>query len=44
MGYAGTLSDRWPRTSALLRRVAQGYESEARREDLEAELREDLWD
>lgn len=30
----------WPKTAAILRRVALGYEEEARREDLSAELRE----
>ncbi len=42
--YASALSDRWPRTAAMLRRLAATYEAEARREDDEAELREDLWD
>lgn len=43
-GWAAQLSDRWPRTSALLRRVATRYESEAQHEDAEAELRNDgLW-
>lgn len=41
-GYAATARDRWPRTSAMLRRIAEGYRSEARREDLQAELSEDL--
>ena len=29
----------WPRTSASLRRVAEGYEREAERADVETELR-----
>jgi hypothetical protein len=41
-GYAATVSDRWPRTAAMLRRIADTYRADARREDLEAELREDL--
>lgn len=41
-GFAATVSDRWPRTAAMLRRIAGTYRAEARREDLEAELREDL--
>jgi transposase len=40
-GFATTLSDRWPRTAALLRRLADGYRAEAQREDERAELRED---
>jgi addiction module HigA family antidote len=42
-GYAEALNDGWPRTAAMLRRIADVYASEARREDAEAELREDLW-
>jgi len=42
-GYADALNDEWPRTAAMLRRIADVYTSEARREDVEAELREDLW-
>jgi hypothetical protein len=41
-GYAASVGDRWPRTAALLRRIAEGYRADARREDLRAELREDL--
>jgi hypothetical protein len=41
--YAQAVSDRWPRTAVLLRRIAKGFEAEARREDQEAELREDQW-
>jgi len=40
--YARLLSDRWPRTSALLRRVAKYYAVQAHQEDMEAELREDF--
>jgi hypothetical protein len=41
-GYAGVLSDNWPRTALLLRKIAEIYESEARWEDGRAELIEDL--
>lgn len=34
-------TSRWPRTSALLRRIGQSYEADAADEDLEAQLRED---
>lgn len=40
--YAAVVGDRWPRTAAILRRVANIYGHRARREDTEAELREDL--
>jgi hypothetical protein len=42
-GYANQVSDRWPRTAAALRRIARRYTSEAHREDVNAELTEDLW-
>lgn len=42
-GYADALNDEWPRTAGMLRRISDVYTSEARREDVEAELREDLW-
>jgi hypothetical protein len=41
-GYADALNEEWPRTTAMLRRISDVYASEARREDVEAELREDL--
>lgn len=41
-GLVIPISARWPRTAAMLRRIADSYHSEARREDQEAELREDL--
>jgi hypothetical protein len=41
--YASMISNQWPRTAAMLRRLADTYRYEARQEDLEAELREDLW-
>ncbi|MCG8348296.1 MAG: hypothetical protein MI924_11020 [Chloroflexales bacterium] len=42
-GYADMVKERWPRTAALLKRIADGYASEARHEDIRAELEEDLW-
>jgi transcriptional regulator with XRE-family HTH domain len=41
--WARATSGKWPRTAALLKRVARAYEADAEREDLEAELREDRW-
>jgi alpha-L-fucosidase len=41
-GFAAAINDRWPRTAAMLRRIANGYRADAHREDQEAELREDL--
>jgi hypothetical protein len=41
--YARLLNDRWPRTAGLMRQIAEAYVSDARREDTEAELEEDLW-
>jgi hypothetical protein len=42
-GYADQVSDRWPRTAAMLRRIARQYISDARREDASADLTQDLW-
>ena len=41
-GFATQCCDRWPRTAASLRRIAESYRAEGRLEDQEAELREDL--
>jgi hypothetical protein len=41
-GYAVAIGGRWPRTAALLGRIAGVFEADARLEDAEAELREDL--
>lgn len=41
--YAEQLTDRWPRTARLLRIVASSYESDARFEDIRAELDELRW-
>ena len=35
----GQFLERWPRTAAIMRRLADTYESHARREDTEAERR-----
>lgn len=39
---AAKVASRWPRTAALLREFARRYESDAAREDVQAELRHDL--
>jgi hypothetical protein len=41
-GYARSLADRWPRTSRLMRQIAESYESDGRRQDVHAELEEAL--
>lgn len=41
--YSKKIGDRHPRTAAMLRRVAEDYYSHAQREDITAELEEDLW-
>ncbi len=41
--YAKRVGDRHPRTAAMLRRMADSYLSDARRQDLNAELEQDLW-
>jgi hypothetical protein len=43
LSYASILSDNWPRTARLMKKIANGYESEARWEDGRAELDEDLY-
>ena len=43
LNYARILSDNWPRTARLMKKIANVYESEARREDGRAELDEDLY-
>jgi hypothetical protein len=42
-GYSRLLRDGWPRTARLMRAIATSYEAEARGEDTQAELEEDLW-
>jgi hypothetical protein len=42
-GYARSVRDQWPRTARLLEQIAEGFERDARHEDIEAELTEDLW-
>jgi hypothetical protein len=41
--YASMISGEWPRTAAMLRKIANTYAEQALEEDLEAELRQDLW-
>ena len=41
--FATSASTKWPRTAAMLIRIAESYERDARRHDLDAELTEDLW-
>lgn len=41
--YAAKVDDRWPRTAAMLRRIADTYRGDARSEDVDAELTEDFW-
>jgi hypothetical protein len=40
-GYAAAVADRWPRTAAVLRRIAEGYRAEARSWDEDTALREE---
>jgi hypothetical protein len=42
LNYASILSDNWPRTARLMKKIADNYEFEARWEDRKAELDEDL--
>jgi hypothetical protein len=41
--YARSAGRAWPRTAALLELIAQYYENDARRNDLDADLTQDLW-
>jgi hypothetical protein len=43
LSYASTTEGRWPRTTRVLRRIADTFEHDARRHDLEVESREELW-
>lgn len=40
--YAAAKRDRWPRTAAMLRRIVERYQSEAKFEDRNLELRQEL--
>jgi len=40
---AQQLGSRWPRTAAMLRRIATSFGEQARREDEEAQITEDRW-
>lgn len=41
--FAVDLADAWPRSARLAKGIAAGYEGDARREDLRAELDKELW-
>ena len=41
--HAEASRDEWPRTSRLLASIAERYEQDAKREDLNAERRQDFW-
>lgn len=41
--HAERVAHRWPRTAAMLRMIADGFEADARREDIDAEYTEDTW-
>lgn len=41
-GFAAATRDRWLRTSAMLKRVSDGYQAQARHEDQDAQLRDEL--
>jgi hypothetical protein len=41
-GLASAVADRWPRTASVLRRIADNYRAEAKHEDVETALEEDL--
>ena len=41
--YAETIGDAYPRTAAMMRRIADSYMGHAHREDISAELKQDLW-
>lgn len=41
--HADAVSDQWPRTAAMLRRIARSFDSDAKREDVRAEFTEDTW-
>jgi hypothetical protein len=43
LNAAQYLAKRWPQTATALTRVAEGYESEARREDIRAQLNREEW-
>jgi hypothetical protein len=42
-GYAALLNDRWLRTAAMLRSIADNYRRDAGRHDVDAELTEGFW-
>jgi hypothetical protein len=42
-GFAATVRDRWPRTAAMLKRIADGYDEQAGHEDRDLRLRDELY-
>ncbi len=43
LGWAHALASRWPRTASVVRKIAESYAAQARREDVRSTLREDSW-
>jgi hypothetical protein len=41
-GYSQAMTDKWPRTAAMLRQIAAFYEGDAARSDTEVDLRDHL--
>jgi len=41
--YAPALREAWPRTARLVERIAESFEHDAHRNDIHAELEQDLW-
>ncbi len=42
-GFAATVRDHWPRTAAMLKRIADGYDEQAGHEDRDLRLRDELY-
>lgn len=40
--YVAALNEKWPRVAGILRRIADSYKRDSRREDQESDLRQDL--
>jgi hypothetical protein len=41
---AAELANRWPATASALAKIAQGYEADARRQDVRAQLDREAWE
>lgn len=41
--YVGQIRDQWPRTAAVLRKIADNYRQQALEKDVQAELTQDFW-